>query len=155
MRLVPVIALAFFATAAVIAQSGMRPGQWETTMQMQMPNMPAGFQMPANKNTVCITADQAKDPANAVPRQTGRGRGGKDDCKMSDYKTTGNTTTFTMVCTSPEKMTGTGEMTFGDDSFTQTMKMVMAQGEVTMKTTGKRLGDCTDDNPGRGRGLQK
>jgi hypothetical protein len=52
-------------------------------------------------------------------------------------------------------MTGTGEMTIGDDSFTQTMKLVMAQGEVTMKTTGKRLGDCTDDNPGRGRGLQK
>jgi len=158
MKTVSVIALAMLATAVVIAQSGMRPGQWEMSTQMQMPNMPnmpAGFQMPVTKNTVCITADQAKDPASAVPRQSGRGRGGKDDCKMSDYKTTGNTTTFTMACTSPEKMTGTGEMTFGDDSFTQTMKMVMAQGEVTMKTTGKRLGDCTDDNPGRGRGLQK
>ena len=78
MRLVPVIVLALFATAAVIAQSGMRPGQWETTTQMQMANMPAGFQMPSMKNTVCITPDQAKDPANAVPRQAGRGRGGKD-----------------------------------------------------------------------------
>jgi hypothetical protein len=158
MKTVSVIALAMLATAVAIAQSGMRPGQWETTMQMQMPNMPnvpAGFQMPSIKNTVCITADQAKDPVNAVPRQTGRGRGGKDDCKVSDYKTTGNTVTFTMACTSPDKMTGTGEMTFGDDSYTQTMKMVTAQGEMTMKTTGKRLGDCTDDNPGRGRGLQK
>ena len=156
MRLVPVIVLALFATAAVIAQSGMRPGQWETTTQMQMANMPAGFQMPSMKNTVCITPDQAKDPANAVPRQAGRGRGGKDDCKVSDYKTTGNTVTWSMACTSPDKVTGTGEMTFsGDDSYTSTMKMVMAQGEMTMKTTGKRLGDCTDDNPGRGRGLQK
>jgi len=147
MKTVSVIALAMLATVAVIAQSGMRPGQWEMSMQMQMPNMPnmpAGFQMPVQKMTQCITAEQAKDPAGAVPRQTGRGRGaGKDDCKMSDHKTTGNTTTFTMACTSPEKMTGTGEMTFGDDSFTQTMKMVMAQGEVTMKTTGKRIGDCT------------
>ena len=148
MKTVSVIALAMLATVAVIAQSGMRPGQWEMTMQMQMPNMPAGFQMPANKTTQCISPEQAKDPANTVPRQPGRGRGGKDDCKMSDYKTTGNTTTFTMVCTSPEKMTGTGEMTFGDDSYTHTMRMVMAQGEMTMKTTGKRVGDCTPGQPG-------
>ena len=155
MKTVSVVALAMLAAAAVIAQSGMRPGQWEITSQMQMPNMPAGFQMPSSKMTQCITGEQAKDPVSAVPRQ-GRGRGGKDDCKFSDYKTTGNTTTFTMACTSPDKMTGTGEMTFaGDDSYTSTMKMVMAQGEMTMKTTGKRIGDCTEDNPGRGRGLLK
>jgi hypothetical protein len=154
-KTVPVIALAMLATAAVIAQSGMRPGQWEATMQMQMPNMPAAFQMPSTKTTQCITADQAKDPASAVPRQSGRGRGGKDGCKFSDYKTTGNTTTFTMACTSPDKMTGTGEMTFGDDSYTNTIKLAMPQGEMTMKTTAKRLGDCTEDNPGRGRGLLK
>ena len=159
MRFVPVIVLALFATAAIIAQSGMRPGQWETTTQMQMPNMPnlpAGFQMPSIKGTVCITPDQAKDPANAFTRQTGRGRGGKDDCKMSDYKTTGSGVSWSFACTSPDKVTGSGEMTFaGDDSYTSTMKMVTAQGEMTMKTTGKRIGDCTDDNPGRGRGLQK
>ena len=67
---------------------------------MQMPNMPslpAGIQMPAIKTTQCITADQAKDPANTVPRQTGRGRGGKDDCKLSDYKTTGRTISWSMA----------------------------------------------------------
>jgi hypothetical protein len=143
MKTVSVIALAMLATAGVIAQSGMRPGQWEITSQMQMPNMPAGFQIPSSKATQCITADQAKDPVSAVPRQPGRGRGGKDDCKFSDYKTTGNTMTFTMACTSPDKMTGTGEMTFGDDSYTNTMKIVTAQGEMTMKATGKRIGDCT------------
>jgi len=148
MKTVPVIALAMLASAAVIAQSGMRPGQWETTMQMQMPNMPnmpAGVQMPAmpaQKTSVCITPEQAKDPANAVPRQTGRGRGGKDDCKITDYKMKGNTATWSMACTTPDKVTGTGEMTFGDDSYTSTMKMVTAQGEMTMKTTGKRIGDC-------------
>ena len=142
MRFVSVIVLALFATALVLAQSGLRPGQWETTTQMQMPNMPAGFQMPAQKNTLCITPELAKDPANVVPRQSGRGRGGKDDCKVSDYKTTGNTVTWTMACTSPDKMTATGEMTFGDDSYTSTMKMVMSQGEMSMKTTGKRVGDC-------------
>jgi hypothetical protein len=112
MKTVSVIALAMLATAAVIAQSGMRPGQWEMSTQMQMPNMPnmpAGFQMPEMKLTQCITPEQAKDPTTAVPRQSGRGRGGKDDCKMSDFKNTGKTTSFTMTCTSPEKMTITGE----------------------------------------------
>jgi len=55
---------------------------------------------------------------------------------------TGNTATWSLACTSPDKVTGTGEMTFGDDSYTNTMKMVTAQGEMTMKTTGKRIGDC-------------
>lgn len=145
MKTVSVIALAMLATAIVIAQSSMRPGQWEMSMQMQMPNMPAGVQMPVTKTVLCISPDQAKDPANAIPRQSGRGRAtGKDDCKMTDMKTSGNTLTWSMTCTSPEKMTATNEMTFtGDDSFTSTMKMVMAQGEMTTKTTAKRIGDCT------------
>lgn len=156
MRFVPVIVLALFATAAALAQSVMRGGQWETTTQMQMPNMPAGIQMPVQKMTQCITPEQAKDPASTVQTQNGRGRGGKSDCKNSDFKSTGSTITWSFVCTSPDKMTGTGEMTFaGDDSYTNTMKVVMAQGEMTMKTTGKRLGDCTEDNSGRGRGLQR
>ena len=144
MKSVSVIVLALFATAAVIAQSGMRPGQWEITSEMQMPNMPAGVQMPAQKPILqCITAEQAKDPANTLSNPPGRGRGAGSDCKMSDMKTTGKTTTFTMTCTTPQKITGNVEMTFGDDTFTQTMKMVMPQGEMTMKMTGKRIGDCT------------
>jgi hypothetical protein len=155
MKTVSVIALAMLATVAVIAQSGMRPGQWETTTQMQMPGMPAGFQMPTIPGSQCVTPDMAKDPATAVPRQSGRGRGSKDDCKVSD-KTSGSTVTWSVACTNPDKVTGTGEMTFtGDDSYTSTMKLVMAQGEMTMKITGKRTGDCTGDNAGRGRGLQK
>jgi hypothetical protein len=143
MKTVSVIALSMLATAAIVAQSSMRPGQWEITSEMQMPNMPAGVQMPAQKPLLqCITADQAKDPANTLSGQPGRGRGAGSDCKMSDMKTTGKTTMFTMTCTTPQKITGTVEMTFGDDTFTQTMKMVMPQGEMTTKMTGKRIGDC-------------
>ena len=49
MKSVSVIVLALFATAAVIAQARMRPGQWEVSTQMAMPNMPAGFQMPVQR----------------------------------------------------------------------------------------------------------
>ena len=46
-------------------------------------------------------------------------------------------------CGPPQEMTGTGEMTFANDSYTGTMKMTSTQGELTMKMSGKRLGDCT------------
>jgi hypothetical protein len=141
MKTASVIALALIATPALVAQSTMRPGLWEITTQMQMPNLPV--QMPETKMTQCVTPAQAKDPASTVPRGPQSGRGAsKDDCKVADLKTSGNKTTWSIACTSPNKVTGTGEMTFSDDSYTGTTKMSMAQGEMTMKVSGKRVGDC-------------
>jgi hypothetical protein len=143
MRSVSVSVLALIASAAVIAQSPMRPGMWETTMQMQMPNMPATAQIPEMKfPPQCVSAEQVKDPANIFPRGP-QGRGArKDDCKVADYKMSGNKATWTMTCTTPDKLTSTGEMTFGDDSYTGAMKTVTAQGEMMIKVAGKRVGDC-------------
>ena len=62
MKTASVIALALIATVALVAQSPMRPGLWEITTQMQMPNMPAQVQMPEMKVPQCITPEQAKDP---------------------------------------------------------------------------------------------
>ena len=47
---------------------------------------------------------------------------------MSDYKVSGNTATWKMVCTTPQAMTSTGEMTFTDDSYDGTMKIRHAAG---------------------------
>jgi hypothetical protein len=41
-------------------------------------------------------------------------------------------------------MTGTGELLYSGDTYTGTMKMTMQGQEMTMKYSGKRLGDCTD-----------
>jgi hypothetical protein len=129
------------AVATAIAQSPVRPGRWETTMQMEMAGSP--IQMPAMKNTRCVTPEDAKDPTRSLPSGP-EGRGNqKSDCKMSDYKVTGSTATWKMVCTSPQAITSTGEMTFTDDTYNGTMKMDSPQGPMTMKITGKRLGDCT------------
>ena len=134
-----VVVVLLIGAAALVAQSPMRPGRWEITMQMQMPNMPV--QMPETKTTQCITPEQVKDPANTVPRGP-QGRGANQDCKVSDYKVSGNTVTWRMTCSTPQPMTSTGEMTFADDSYTGTMKMNMPQGDMSMKLTGKRVGDC-------------
>jgi len=137
-----VAALVVLAAAVIaIAQaSPIRPGRWEVTMQMQMAGSP--IQMPEMKTTRCVTPEEAKDPARSLPSAP-EGRGGqKSDCKVADYKVSGNTATWKMVCTTPQAMTTTGEMTFTDDSYTGTMKADMAQGQMTMKMAGRRIGDC-------------
>ena len=116
----------------------MRPGQWEITSQMEMPNMP--MKVPETKMTQCVTGEQLKDPASMM----GGGPGGKPNsaCKISDHKTSGSTVSWKMVCPPPQALDGTGEMTFKDDSYTGNMKMKTDQGTMTMKIAGKRLGDC-------------
>jgi Protein of unknown function (DUF3617) len=117
----------------------MRPGQWEITTQMEMPNMP--MKMPETKMTQCVTAEQLKDPTAAM---SGGGPGGKPNsaCKISDYKTSGGTVSWKMACPPPQAVDGTAEMTFKDDSYTGKMNMKTDKGTMTMKVAGKRLGDC-------------
>jgi Protein of unknown function (DUF3617) len=141
MKITACVVLIALAGAIVVAQSPIRPGQWEVVMQMDMPNMPV--KMPEMKTMQCVTPEQVKDPASALPSGPQAGRGGKSDCKVSDYKVSGQTVTWKMACTTPQPITSTGEMTFTDDSYVGTMKMNTAQGDMAMKVSGKRLGDCT------------
>jgi hypothetical protein len=106
--------------------------------------MPAGMPgMPPMTSMQCITPDDAKDPQKAMP-QGGRGRGNPADCKVSDYKVEGNKVSWSMTCQGAQPMTGTGEFLYATDTYTGVMKMQVAdQGTMTMKYTGKRLGDCT------------
>lgn len=133
-----VLMLVALAATTILAQSPMRPGRWEVTMQMQMANMP--MQMPEMKTTQCVTEAQLKDPASAVPSASARNNA---SCKVSDYKATDSMVSWKLACTGQEAMTGTGEMTFVGDTYTGLMKLMMTQGEMSMKMAGKRLGDCT------------
>jgi hypothetical protein len=140
-RLAVVLTLLSVSAGALLAQGGIRPGRWETSMQMEMAGSPV--QLPPMKTTRCVTPAEAKDPSSLQADPAG-GRGGKSDCKVSDQKMSGNTISWKVTCSSPQAMTGTGEMTFADDTYTGTMKMNMAQGAMSMKMEGKRLGDCTN-----------
>ena len=137
---VAAVVLVLGAAAAIAQTSPIRPGRWEVAMQMQMANSPV--QLPEMKTTQCVTPEQIKDPASALPQAAG-GRGGQTDCKVSNYKVSGNTATWQMSCTKPQAMTSAGEMTFTADTYNGTIKTNMAQAEMTMKVAGKRLGDCT------------
>ena len=143
-----VIALVAATSMSLVAQTGpRRDGNWEVTMEMDMPGMPQGMSMPPIKTTQCITKEEAADPNKTIPqRPAGRGAGNPNDCKVSDYKVDGNKVTWSMKCEGAQPMSGTGEFVYGTDSYTGTMKMDMARGgqpmAMTMKYSGKRLGDC-------------
>jgi hypothetical protein len=118
----------------VLAQtSPMREGNWEVTAKMSMP----GMDMPPMKSMQCITAAMLKDPAAAIPKGPGKG-----DCKMTNYKVSGNVATYTMTCTAPP-MTAEGEMRYSSsDAYTSTMKLDMSGQTMTIVSDGKRIGDC-------------
>lgn len=134
------------SAVAVSAQGGpRRDGNWDVTIEMQMPNMPAGMTMPPMKTTQCVTKEEAKDPQKSMPSRPERG-GGAQDCKVTDYKESGNKVTWKMVCTGAQPSSGTGEIVYSADSYTGTMVVNAERGgapmAMTMKYVGKRLGDC-------------
>ena len=124
---------------SAFAQTYRRDGKWEVKMEMEMPGMPAG--MPPMTTTQCVTPEEAADPQKAVPQ--GRGRGNPNDCKISDFKADGNKVSWKMKCEGAEAMSGTGEFVYAADAYTGMMKMDMGGRSMTMKYSGKRLGDCT------------
>ena len=137
-RILGVVAVGVAVAVSVFAQGPRRDGRWEVKIEMAM----AGMTMPAQTTTQCITPQDAADPQKAVP-QGGRGRGGNpSDCKISDYKTEGNKVSWKMEC-AQEQMSGSGEFTYAGDTYTGTMNMKARGQDMTMKYTGKRLGDCT------------
>ena len=133
------IAIALFALAFTsLAQAEDRPqkpGNWEVSMQMEIPGMP--FKMPPIKTQVCVTEEDLNDPASAVPKDKNN-----KDCKVSDYKVDGNTVTWKMVCTGKTKGEGEGEITFSEDAYEGTMRFKMEDTEMTTKYKGKYLGAC-------------
>ena len=124
---------------AAIAQSPMRPGRWESTMQMQMAGSPI---QDAGDEVVAMRHGRGCEGSRALAAVgPGGARRSEVGLQGPDYKVSGNTVTWKMVCTTPQPTTMTGEMTFTDDTYNGTMKMDSPQGPMTMKVAGKRVGE--------------
>ena len=139
-RTAVLFAVGLAASVAVLAQAPRIDGKWEETTEMEIPGMT--MKMPPMVNTRCITKEEASDPQKAVPK--GRGRGGEDqNCKVADYKIEGNKVTYSVKCEGAQPMTMSGEMIYGEDTYTGTQTMeIGGRGTMTLKSTAKRLGDC-------------
>lgn len=127
-----VLAAAFLAVPA-FAQQGpqIRPGLWEMTLS----GMP-------QKQTICFTPDMVKDVTKLSQQKTP-----DSDCKSSGESASGNTRTFNVSCTKPNKYDAKISLTTNSpDNFTMTQNYSVAQGgkaqSGTMTMTYRRLGDC-------------
>ena len=108
---------------------------WEVTTKMEMPGMP--FAMPAQTSKICMKKGNEKDPNNAVPKNRDQ------DCKMGDVKVSGNKSSWTMKCDGMNQMTGEGEMTRGEGTYSgKTIMHAIDGGEMKMVYEGKRVGTC-------------
>jgi hypothetical protein len=116
------------------AASPMKPGKWQVTIEMNMPNMP--MKMQPITMTHCVTKEQAENPQ--PPKKSKK----DDACQLSDYKIDGNTVTWTVKCTGKQEMTGEGKMVFEGDTYEGTTHFKTPDMEMSQKFTGKYLGAC-------------
>jgi hypothetical protein len=132
-----VAGLAVFSVHAADAPH-MRPGMWETTVQVEMPGMPVTMAPMTQRH--CVTKAMLV-PQNQQPGQT---------CKLLDHKVSGNTVTWNVECdTEGRTMHGTGTITYtGDSSYKGKMDMTMTGGpggtmHMTQTMSSHRVGECT------------
>ncbi|MFH1807734.1 MAG: DUF3617 family protein [Pseudomonadota bacterium] len=134
---------AVFALGLVLGGSllaapvNMKPGKWETTIEVEMPGMP--MKMPPIKAVSCAT-EKDLVPSTAQKDQ---------DCKVLKQKITNSTVEWTVSCKDPKGgvATGEGKVTYSGDSYQGQMVMTIgggAQGTMKMlyKMQGKHLGAC-------------
>jgi len=107
---------------------------WEVTSKMEMPGMP--FAMPGHTSRICIKKGNENDPKNAIPKDKDQ------DCKMTDIRISGNTSSWKMKCAGEHPMAGSGEMTRGDGTYKGKMKMHSEDGDMMMTYEGRRIGTC-------------
>ena len=70
------------------------------------------------------------------------GKKGSCGCKVSDYKVEGNTVSWTFKCEGKKGSSGQGSITYEENSYAGEITMDTDGQEMTMKMSGKRLGDC-------------
>jgi hypothetical protein len=129
-----------FALLLWLAAAGAAPAHaaqgtgdlWEDTMELNMPGM-AGMPARAQTHRRCSARN-----ADAVPMA------GKDnDCEMSDLKRSATGMAWKMSCAGDPPTTGNGEMVYeGRDRYRGTMTINTGGRAMTMKMSGKRIGEC-------------
>lgn len=124
--LVFLIALACAGVALGQAGSGTK---YRVTSTMDV----SGMSIPARSTEMCTSKD---GDASMIPTDK--------NCKVVDYRAAGNKTTFRMVCTGKDGMTGRGEFErlAGGYRGRVVMNDPEANVNMTMNFEGKRIGDC-------------
>lgn len=105
---------------------------WSMTSQMSMAGMPMA--LPSNTVKVCTPKQWTEPPGGADERRK---------CTNSDFTMDGPKATWKVTCAGPPPMTGDGEIVRdGDSAYAGSIKFTAPEGAMTLKLTGKKLGEC-------------
>ncbi len=124
--------------ASAADHPNLQPGNWETTMTMEMAGMPPR----PMTTTHCIKADEVKDNQSIAERIQANPR---SKCKVSDVKFEGDKLSYSFACDSGAS--GSAELTFGGTTYEGVTKISVpghGGGPMTMtqRFKSKRVGDC-------------
>ena len=134
------------------ATAELRPGQWETTVEIlrmdlgNVPGMPAGVTPPVQAPVTvrsCITPEQARRPDAGFMT----GAQDKSGCSYEDFSMSGGRLRGTVTCNQQgSTVRATFDGSFGAESYRlESESRVSANGtEVSTATriTARRIGDC-------------
>jgi hypothetical protein len=123
------------ATLAV-AQNSVRAGQYEMTIEMQMPGAPAPMKMTQKD---CLTQAEAADFFKLMRAEMTEVEG----CQLTEPVISGNKVTWDTTC---DGISASSELTFTSDGFGGVVRSVV-EGEVLQFTMNARWigATCTDD----------
>jgi len=153
-RLLAIACAAALTTAAGAADNPlsalkgkMKPGLYDYKMEMdmgQMQGMPPGM----GKQTMNMQHCVKQEDIESGGFTKGRDGKGMENCKVDNFKMSGSTASYTMVCKGGPDMTADNVITFMGDGYKMDMKMAMAaqQGRPAMNMTqhmeAKYIGAC-------------
>jgi hypothetical protein len=133
------------ASYAAIAWAGLtiRPGLYQTTVEMQFPGNPSPMKF---SDTDCITPeDAAKDLHQLFAEELAED--GDNTCTVTNYQTSANKLSFDMVCDSEDgRITSSFEMKVEPNGYSAVGHSTFDGEVLTIKSTATRIGGtCTDD----------
>jgi hypothetical protein len=133
------VAVSILLSTAAIAwaqQFSVRPGEYETTVEMQLPGAPKPM---LHKALSCITASDARDVHRTLSKALAEAQQGQ--CKISNEKNSASRLDFDMVCVDDDgtRSSTRVETTFADAAYEQVAITKMGRDVITMKTKAKWL----------------
>jgi hypothetical protein len=122
------------AATAAWAQPASEPGDlWEDTTETAMSGMPAGMAGRPLTHRRCSPRN-----SDALPMADQSG-----GCEMTDVRRSAKGMAWKMRCQGNPPMTGSGEISYeGRDRYTGAWTMDTAGRTMTMKMSGRRIGEC-------------
>jgi hypothetical protein len=141
MKIVSLISLACAAALSLTAAAADSPfaafkgkvkaGLYEYRTQMDMgniPGMPPGMGKQSHTFQHCVTPEDIE--------RGEMGKGGRNqmpkDCDVKDFRMSGNTASYKMVCTGEHAMTADNKITFNGNGYDMDMTMDMSHGGQPM-----------------------